>query len=593
MTHAADPFAETRRQVDRLWRQADPDTLLPRLETARQLMSVVRGTGDDDLIADMWRILLATLLEAERVAEIDATLGELRAWCLNDPDSACWRVLNWFGGLRAVLDGEPDQAEALLARALPTRESLGPLTTIRCFRGEFDELEALYVRVRREEPARPSHVIMLAWLWAQQGRVTAARGAVDTLGPIGDLPRDREWLAGLCQLAELSIAFDDRPLAENIHRMLLPYSKRIVLIGDGWGCWGSVDRPLGLLARYLGRFEEAVGHFEAKIALSAAAGAHPWLARGQLDLAELLLDAVEANDEHGDEWAPLGRVDEAVRHAREGIAAARRLDYPMLQSRALELEEELHRRGISLLLADVEPLEPAGTASAPSIGVLGSFEVVAADGVTAHWNSRKARDLLCILIAERGRPVSRERLMEHLWPGEPPNRLRNRLAVAISTVRRTLDPAGAFDPSHFVVATRETVRTRPDRLRVDAEEFLDAAARALASRSGDQATLTETAARYSGEAFADDPYEDWAATLRDECRTAYVAVLYALLDTDPGSLRVTELARELLAIDPYDERAHRLLIDALEDLGARGLAAGSRARLQELLDELDAQVGDS
>lgn len=595
MTHGADRIAETRRQVDRLWQRADPDTLFERLETARRLMSAAQSTSDDELVADMWRILLATLLEAEQIAEIDVALGELRAWCLNDPESACWRVLHWFGGLRAVLDGKPDEAEALLARAIPSREALGPLTVIRCFQGEFDELEALYVKVRREEPSHPSHVIMLAWLWTQQGRLTAARGAVDTLGQIDALPRDRDWLAGMCQLAELSIVFDDRPLAEKVRALLLPYAKRIVLIGDGWGCWGSVDRSLGLLARHLGRFEEAVEHFEAKIALSAAAGAHPWLARGQLDLAELLLDLDSVPDEPGDaEGERRTRPEEAVRLAREGIAAARRLDYPVLRARALELEEKLKQRGISLMMTDAVPLSstPPTSGGGAGIAVLGSLEVIAADGTTARWSSRKARELLCILIAQRGRPVSRERLMEHLWPAESPCRLRNRLAVAISTVRRSLDPAGVLDPAHVIAATRETVRIRPERLNIDAEDFLAAAARALESRPRTEAALSEAARLYRGEAFADEPYADWAAPLRDECRTVYVAILSAIVETGPGSLRVAELARELLAIDPYDERAHRLLVGALDDLGARGSAAQARERLEALIEELDARVGD-
>ena len=43
------------------------------------------------------------------------------------------------------------------------------------------------------------------------------------------------------------------------------------------------------------------------------------------------------------------------------------------------------------------------------------------------WQSRKARDLLKILVARRGRPTPREALMEALWPGQSPGPLGNRL----------------------------------------------------------------------------------------------------------------------------------------------------------------------
>ena len=72
--------------------------------------------------------------------------------------------------------------------------------------------------------------------------------------------------------------------------------------------------------------------------------------------------------------------------------------------------------------------------------MLGAFEVSSADGTTARWTSRKARKLLKILVAHRGAPVHREVLMDLLWPTVDPATLGNRLSVALSTVRRALDP---------------------------------------------------------------------------------------------------------------------------------------------------------
>lgn len=584
-----DGIAEARRQVDLLWREADPDTLTERLAAARHLLLQARKTADDELVAAAWRIFLVTLLEAERVAEIDVTLGELRVYCLQDNVTASRAVLTWFRGLRAVLDGDPDQAEALLTSALTARERLGPLTVIRCFQGRFDELEPLYLEARRENP-RPVHVLMLAWLWAQQGRIAAARGAVATIGLISALPRDRDWLFGLSLLAELSVLLDNRMVAAEIYETLAPYSQRIVLIGDGSGCWGSVDRPLGLLARFLGRFEDAAGHFAAKIALSAAAGAHPWLARSQLDLAELLMDS-------GRETAPRGlarecameEASEAVRHAREGITAVRRLNYPMLHSRADAMEKRFRTLGIAFDVPHRAPGEPNDSVGAnrPRVTIMGRFEVSSTDGIVAKWTSRKASQLLCILIAYRGRPVSRETLMEHLWPGEVPARLRNRLAVAISTVRRSFDPSGSFRPEQFVGTTREMVRIRPENIAIDAEEFLAAANSALAADDRTVTELSSAVSSYRGEAFTDEPYSDWAAPLRDECSAMQVALLHAIIDVESSDIRRAEFARRALDIDPYDDLANHVLAEALERLGARGLAAASRERFRAILEEPD------
>ena len=67
---------------------------------------------------------------------------------------------------------------------------------------------------------------------------------------------------------------------------------------------------------------------------------------------------------------------------------------------------------------------------------------------TGEWQSRKARDLLKMLIARRGRSVARQVLMDGLWPDEDPERLGNRLSVALATVRSVLDPEKRHPADH-------------------------------------------------------------------------------------------------------------------------------------------------
>ena len=55
---------------------------------------------------------------------------------------------------------------------------------------------------------------------------------------------------------------------------------------------------------------------------------------------------------------------------------------------------------------------------------LGRFAVLRAGEPVplTDWQSRKARDLLKVLVARKGLPVSREAAAEALWPGEDPSR---------------------------------------------------------------------------------------------------------------------------------------------------------------------------
>ena len=68
------------------------------------------------------------------------------------------------------------------------------------------------------------------------------------------------------------------------------------------------------------------------------------------------------------------------------------------------------------------------------------------------WQSRKARDLLKILAARRGRPLTRDAAAEALWPNEHPGPLPNRLSVALSTLRKVLDPERVAPADHFIAA---------------------------------------------------------------------------------------------------------------------------------------------
>ena len=57
-----------------------------------------------------------------------------------------------------------------------------------------------------------------------------------------------------------------------------------------------------------------------------------------------------------------------------------------------------------------------------------------------EWKSRKARDLLKILVLRRGSPATRDELAELLWPDDAGDASGNRLSVAVSILRAVLDP---------------------------------------------------------------------------------------------------------------------------------------------------------
>ena len=112
-----------------------------------------------------------------------------------------------------------------------------------------------------------------------------------------------------------------------------------------------------------------------------------------------------------------------------------------------------------------------------AIATLGGFRV-SRDGEpidVGEWGSRKARDLVKLLVARRGAPVVRDEVTELLWPDEA-DRSARRLSVLLSTVRTVFDPTKSQSPDHFVAADHDTVWLVRDHVDIDVEQFLAEAA---------------------------------------------------------------------------------------------------------------------
>ncbi|GIE85713.1 BTAD domain-containing putative transcriptional regulator [Actinoplanes regularis] len=284
----------------------------------------------------------------------------------------------------------------------------------------------------------------------------------------------------------------------------------------------------------------------------------------------LLVDAARVWTDIGD---PVAAARVALARARIGRNPAADQVIAEHRLRALEVETATGTRSLA------PSVRPPG--SPVSVRMLGSFAVLH-DGEpvpVAAWHSRKARDLLKLLIARRGRPISREALGEALWPGE--NAVANRLSITLSTLRAVLDPGRRAAPDHYLVTDAAGVAYDPRTLPVDVDAFLrlaEAGAAALGGGRVDEArVLLEAAdAAYPGGVLDDEPDLEAVRTLRDEARTMYLTTMRALgtacaeADDTDGAVRAW---RRLLDHDPYDEDGALRMVDVLTASGRHGEAA--------------------
>jgi DNA-binding SARP family transcriptional activator len=257
------------------------------------------------------------------------------------------------------------------------------------------------------------------------------------------------------------------------------------------------------------------------------------------------------------------------------------------------VRDRVHRRVRRMVFG---PPTVAERQAGVSIRCLGAFRVFRDEEPVpaSAWQSKKARSLLKILVARRGRSTTRDFLMDALWPEEEADKLANRLSVALATVRAVLDPAKRHPPDHFLASDKDAVRLNLANLPVDVEAFMALAERGLAlDREGPgeeaQSRLREAEAAYAGDFLEEDLYADWAVALREQARSAYVSVARALARRYAAAADHDSAARYYLRIiekDGWDEGARLGLVEALERSGRHGEARRQYGAYVERMEEI-------
>lgn len=309
--------------------------------------------------------------------------------------------------------------------------------------------------------------------------------------------------------------------------------------------------------------------------------------------------AVHYHDEALTLWRRLGAPIDA---ARVELGRAREIggvEGGVLAGRAAET---LRRHGATGLAREARAAEMSLSRRDPEPGLviktLGGFDVFVHGKSTPRsaWQSRVAREILWMLIAVRGRPLTREQFIERLWPDDDPAKASNRLSVALSTVRKVLDPT-AGDSHQHIVADRESVRFSREQAVVDVEEFLDEAQRGrrlVAAGDLDRglALLQTAEERYVGEFLEEEPYAEWALSLREEARGEYLAIAETLAVAAADSGDFDGAARRYLRMlerDPYNEPVHLALVVAMMRSGRHGTARRLYGNYVARMSELDVE----
>lgn len=494
------------------------------------------------------------------------------------------RILNNLGSA-ALEEGRFAEAAELLAAGLAVNDVTGHHSGLAVLRhnlaeamagqGRLDEalLEVEAARTLWTAVGSPSAAAawqLLADVQAARGNATQAalayREAVRQAEVQDDVQTLVPALAGLARVVA----------AEDPHETEIVLARLLACSGAVGGAVQHLAAGWVVLQR--GEVERARAHAATAV---EEAGRHRDLPR----LAEALLLATLAEDEpSAEDPRPREAVDIGVRLRAPLTTAVAELVQAELARDALRTRlarERLTVLGVhddaARIAGPVQAVRSRRPAPGVRVQVLGRL-VVHRDGVpvaAGEWPSRKAREVLAVLAGRGPQGISRAALGALLWPEA--SDIGNRLSVALSHLRSTLDPDREHPADRYLQAGRDHLCLDLAHVSVDVVEFQQAARAALDAHRADAPDavrlLEAAAALHTGEVLEAEAAQEWSGELQDDVEATGRALIDALVErhaagADPAAV-VPWVAR-LLAMDPYDEPTYETAISTLWRLGRYG-----------------------
>jgi len=223
------------------------------------------------------------------------------------------------------------------------------------------------------------------------------------------------------------------------------------------------------------------------------------------------------------------------------------------------------------------------------IRLLGRFAVVRPDGEVARsaFGGRQAAKLLRVLATRRGEFVSRDVLVDVIWPEQLPAEPAPALNVLIHRIRRALGRASLVASGPGGYSLIET-----GSCRLDTDVFLSHTEAGLDRLAGGQVRAGLASFRvafdsWTGEPLAEDAYDDWAQPFRTRLERTHLEALEGAARAGLALGHLDEAAgwaEQAIAGDPLRETPYLLLGQAFHQAGNPAAAIEVLERLRSRLN---------
>ncbi len=214
------------------------------------------------------------------------------------------------------------------------------------------------------------------------------------------------------------------------------------------------------------------------------------------------------------------------------------------------------------------------TAGRLEFRLLGELEVLSG-GRRVELGGAKQRALLALLLLERGRAISTDRLIDAIWSGRPPETARKSIQVYVSALRKALG-----DERILTRSRGYELAAKADEVDVDVFERL---VREAASAPPEEAAagLRRALALVRGQPLGEIAFESWAVPESERLEERILDATESRIGADLELGRQTEVVTELEALferHPFREHLLELLMLALYRSGRQADALAAYRR---------------
>ena len=234
------------------------------------------------------------------------------------------------------------------------------------------------------------------------------------------------------------------------------------------------------------------------------------------------------------------------------------------------------------------------------VALLGPLHVSLGSQPITNFGYDKVRALLAYLMLEDDRPLQRDALAALLWPDAPAGAARKSLRTALATLRQAIGDATAQPP--VLQIDHDTIQRNPHadvvldvtdlRMHLAAVERHAHATALVCVDCADQ--LARAVELYRG-AFLQQisvpdsvAWEEWALLIRERLHGQLLDALAQLMayhEARGEDDRARKYAWRALALEAWDEAAHRCLVRVYARAGQRNVALAQYERCRKVLAE--------